>query len=363
LLLVADAALASASEPRIHVMGIWPDRMRYFDEQTDEFFSEFRVRRGVVWHQDAALLPDYSRLYVITDRLETVEVIDLAKSVVVDEFKLSSDSRTVRLLRMAVDPSGKAMYVSARPVMRKPDRLIAEKQQIVVYDLEAHEVKASFEPPKGVDFGRLGVSPDGKWLLLFGRDIHLLDTTNYEVVDKIVFSEPVGAGYGALRVSLDESEPGQGIYHGVFRTTDPFLRNAMFGVARLDLSSRQTEIFELGPALRLGSFTLSPDEKRGYAIAQGTGASEELNDLVVVDMENMRVLARKEGFEQGRPNSSLTVSGDGTKLYVSGVGDRIHVYDTSTLELRKSIFAGGDVMLPALVFPRSVLAGSAPGSE
>ncbi len=132
----------------------------------------------------------------------------------------------------------------------------------------------------------------------------------------------------------------------------------MFGVSRLDLKSRQLETFELGPALRLGLFTLSPDKTRGYAVARNTGASGELNDLVVLDIDNKRLLARKAGFEQGRPNGSLIVSGDGKKLYSSGAGDTIHIYDSSTLNLIQSVFAGGDVMLPARALPRSVLAGT-----
>ena len=284
LLLVAGASAARASEPRVHIMGVWPDRMRYFDEKSDDFVAELRVRRGAVWHHDAALLPDASRLYVITDRLESVEVIDLAERAVVDEFKLSTDSRKVRFLRIAVDPSGKRAYLSVRSVLQESDRLIPERPYIVVYDLDAHEVAASFEPPRGVDFNRLGISPDGSLLLLFGRDIHLLSTTSYEVVDKIVLSELQGAGYGPLQVRLWETEPG--FYYGVYRTTEPIFEKSMFGVGRLDLGSRQLETFEFGPA--------------------------------VLDMENTRLLARKEGFEQGRPNGSLIVSGDGKKLYSSG---------------------------------------------
>ena len=100
---------------------------------------------------------------------------------------------------------------------------------------------------------------------------------------------------------------------------------------------------------------LSPDKTRAYALARNTGASGELNDLLVVDMESKRLIARKEGFEQGRPNGSLIVSGDGTKLYSSGAGDAILVFDTSTLEHIRSISTEGDVMLPARALPRSVL--------
>ena len=159
-----------------------------------------------------------------------------------------------------------------------------------------------------------------------------------------------------VQIRLRETEPG--LYYGVYRTTEPIFKKSMFGVGRLDLRSRQLETFEIGPALRLGLFKLSPDKTRGYAVARNTGASGELNDLVVLDIENHRLLARKEGFDQGRPNGSLIVSGDGKKLYSSGAGDTIHIYDSSTLNLIQSVFAGGDVMLPARALPRSVLAGT-----
>ncbi len=45
-------------------------------------------------------------------------------------------------------------------------------------------------------------------------------------------------------------------------------------------------------------------------------------------------------------------------LEESGAGDAILVYDTSTLNLMQSVFAGGDVMLPARALPRSVLTGT-----
>ena len=127
----------------------------------------------------------------------------------------------------------------------------------------------------------------------------------FEVVDKIVLSEPERAGYGPLQVRLWKTEPG--LYYGVYRTTEPIFGKSMFGVGRLDLRSRHLETFEFGPTLRLGVFALSPDKTRAYAVARNTGASGELNDLLVLDMENARLLVRKEGFEQGRPNGSLIV--------------------------------------------------------
>lgn len=338
-------SVATAVEPRIFIVGVWPDRIRYFDEETESFVGELRVRYGAVWHQDAAILPDYSRLYVISDQLESVEIIDLAKLEVVDAFKLSTPTRKIRLLRIAVSPSGSHAFLSIASVQQETDRIVSERPRIVVYDLRSRQVVETIKPPRGAQRARMKVSPDGRSLFLFGRDIYELSTSSYEVVDTIALSEPRGGGYGAVRLlGLGETEPG--IYYGGFRTSDPFHAKNMFGVARLDLTRKELDIFELGPQVRVDLFALSPDGKRGYA---------GLTDFVIVDMETRQIVRRQDDFERGRANSSLIVSADGTKLYVSGVGDQIEVYSASDLAHLRSIFAGGDVMLPPRVIPRSVV--------
>jgi hypothetical protein len=75
---------------------------------------------------------------------------------------------------------------------------------------------------------------------------------------------------------------------------------------------------------------------------------------VAVDLETRKLLVRKERVEQGRQNTTLVVSGDGTKLFVGGVGPLIHVYDAKTLEPLRQIHAGGDIMNPPQPIPRSV---------
>ena len=71
-------------------------------------------------------------------------------------------------------------------------------------------------------------------------------------------------------------------------------------------------------------------------------------------MEKKKILLRKEDFERGRTNNSLIVSHDGKKLYISGVGDTMYIYDTETLERIKTVYAGGDFMLPPIEIPSSV---------
>lgn len=339
-----------APQPGIFLLGVWPDRIRLFDEKSDSFVSEFRLRHGAATEE--AHTPDFRRFYFITDRMESVEVVDPVQGVVVDVVRLSSESRKVRFFGATPDPAGKILYLDARTVRYETDRFIAEPPEYLVYDLEAKKIKATFELPKGASrpWGGVRVSPDGKWLYLFGRDIHVLSAEDYRLVDTIVLSKPIYAGYGPLRGGgLEETEPG--IYYGIYRTTEPFLKKSMVGVLRADLrdpAAKAIESFELGPQLRVGRFALSADGKLGYA---------GLNDLVVVSMEEKRILLRKENFEQGRTNNSMILSADGKKLYVSGVGDTIFIYSTATLEKIKSIFAGGDFFTSPVVLPRTALEG------
>jgi hypothetical protein len=114
---------------------------------------------------------------------------------------------------------------------------------------------------------------------------------------------------------------------------------------------KEVESFELGPDVKVGLFALSSDRKRAYA---------GVEDVIAIDMETRRIVKRVEGVEQGRTNNSLIVSSDGTKLYVSGVGDLIQVYDAETLAHLRNIFAGGDFMATPVAVPRAAAMSSAP---
>jgi hypothetical protein len=337
------------AEPRIFLMGVWPDRLRLFDEKTEEFVGEIRLRHGAAIGR--ANSPDYRRFYFVTGQMQSIEVVDIPSRTVVDELTLTDGSRKVFINAVAPDDPGKLLYLVVRSVGIEVDRYLAEEPGLIVYDLEANLIKQRFELPEeiatvgGPFSADLRVSPDGKSLFAFTRDIYELDTSTLEIIDKIVLSKPLHPGYGPFRgPSLYEIEPM--IYYGIYRTTEPYIEKSMLGVTRLDLRQKEMESFELGPQLNVRTFALSLDGKRGYA---------GMKDMIVIDMEARRVLNRKEGFEQGRANNSLIVSADGKKLYVGGVGDTIHVYDAENLEPLTEIFAGGDFMSEPIAIPRASL--------
>jgi DNA-binding beta-propeller fold protein YncE len=354
LLATLPGTQAIAADPKgsqVHLFGVWPNRLRVFDEVSEEFVSEIPLRYGAA--TNSAHSPDYSRFYFVTDRMESVEIVDLAKREVVDTVKLSAQSRQIRIGNVAVNPEGTLLYIAATPVTLEIDRFLPGEPEIFVYDLQAKRLSDSFQMPKEIPPGgfrpNIRFSPDGSSIFVFGRDVYQIRVSDNQLVDTITLSKPLLAGYGPLRgARMTEEAPG--LYFGLYRTRDPILKKRMVGVVQIDVVKKQVESFELGPELDVGILALSPDRKRAYA-----GPAE----VIAIDMESRRILKRVENVEQGRTNNSLIVSADGTKLYVSGVGDKIQVYDAAALTHLKDIFAGGDFMIPPIAVPRAATTISA----
>ena len=349
LILLLGGTLSEAAEPRVFIMGIWPNRLRLFDEASQEFVGELGLRHGAVTsYTVTAHTPDLTRLFFVTDRMEAVEVVDPARREVIDELKISTPGRRVRIFAVAPDTEGKRLYLRARGVALETDRYSPEDFQILIYDLDARELEATLRLPEEVDFDffdTMVVAPDGDSLFVIGREVYQLHPETLELIDRISWSKARASGYGGVGgAALTETAPG--IFYGAYSTTDPLLEKTMSGVLRLDLAKKSFESFELGPGLDVGTFAVSPDGTRAYA---------GLGDMVAIDLEKRRVLARKTSFERGRQNNTIIVSADGTEIYVSGVGYTMKVYDAVTLDLAREIDVGGDLMSPPFPLPRSVI--------
>ncbi|HSF16402.1 MAG TPA: hypothetical protein VLK65_12720 [Vicinamibacteria bacterium] len=339
-------SIRAQSEPTIFIAGVWPDRILFFDQTKDEFSEGLRLRHGAV--TDSSYTHDKRRFFLITDRMESVEVVDPVHREVIDELKLSTPELRVRIFGVFPNPAGTRVYLTVSLVRLLPDRYLRDQEyDIVLYDFEKHDVVERFSLPEEVQ-GRgfrapLHVPPGGESIYVLGRDIYEIDAQTHEVKDTWALSKPLLAGYGAVRgMSLTQTDE-PGVFYGIYRTKDPVQEKSLFGLAKMSLYERKVESYELGPELELGrGVAISPDRKRAYA---------GLKDLVVVDLETRKVILRKEGFERGRTNNSLIVSHDGTKLYISGVGDTVWVYDAASLELVKTVHAGGDFMMPPVEIP------------
>jgi hypothetical protein len=349
VLLTSISVLARESQTLI--MGLWPNELRLLDESTEEFVGSIHLRYGAVTgYGRTPHTPDFRRLYYITDRMEAVEVVDPEAHKVVDELRISTAARRVRILGVSPYPDGSRLILRVVAVGMDIDRFETEETEYLLYDLNEHAVKESFHLPKEVrpDFtSPFPFAPDGKTFFAFGRDVFELSATTREVVSKIALETKLEAGYGPLR-PFDLYSPEPGVYYGLVSTTDPFLKKAMTGVLRLDLAQRAASSFEIGPKIDASVFALSPDGKTGYA---------GVVDLAKIDMETGRIVALKKGFLKGRAATVLVLSADGTKLFITGIGNSIQIVDAESLELKRTLTLDRDLMANPL--PLSIRGGSA----
>jgi hypothetical protein len=343
--------VVSAVEPRIFVIGVWPNRIRFLDEATEDFVGEMALRNGAVTNVFGSdHTRDGRRFFFITDRMETVEVADLSSRKIVDEIKLSSPGRRVRFWSAAPNSSGTELYLVVNVVGMEVDRFVPEAVDVIRYDLRSHRELASFRFPAGMspDFlpPFVSLSPDDALLYAVADDIYVLDAKTYELVDRIELGTQRSPGFPAPRLGFGPTEAEPGVLFGINRSPDPVLGKAMLGITRVELATRRVESFDVGIDAAVEWLAVAPDGKRGYA---------GMRDLVAIDLDSHSVIARKDAVEQGRQNTTINVSADGARLYVAGVGPRIHVYDAVTLEPLRTIDAGGDMMNPPQPIPRSAL--------
>ena len=104
-------------------------------------------------------------------------------------------------------------------------------------------------------------------------------------------------------------------------------------------SIRDTSRVVIMPSMKV----VSPDRKRAYAV---------MNQLIAVDLERKRII---KTVDLERTRYVANISRDGKRLFVSGAAPYIHVYDTDTLNLIKTIELAGD---PALTGFRALPSGA-----
>jgi DNA-binding beta-propeller fold protein YncE len=345
------SGIAAAVEPRILVVGVWPNRVRFLDEATEEFVSEVTLRYGAVTNVFGSdRTADSRRFFFVTDRMEAVEVVDVPSRAVVDEVKLSSPERRVRIYGAAPDRAGTTLFLTVEAVGLEVDRFETETVDVVQYDLESRTVVQSFPLPSEISASFLPpilrVSPDGTSLYVFSGDVFVLDVKSQRILDRVEVTEPRAPGYGPAGFLFlpVESESDPEVFFGIYRNPDPILQKPMLGITRVDMRRREFEAFEIAPDSNVEWLAVSPDETRAYA---GMG------DLVAMDLTKRKLLARRQKVQQGRQSPGLVASADGTKLFVGGIGPVIEVYDGATLERLRSIEVGGDIMNPIQPIPRS----------
>jgi hypothetical protein len=326
--------------------GSYDKKILVIDEATMAVRDSMRVAIGVpigLW-----LSQDRRRLYVTDPSFEHIEIFDVATRKAVDRFTLSNDTMRVRLSGFSVDPLDRFAVVVAKTSARKKDRFEIGNPTLLKYDLAKKAVTDTIKWPLGEERegAQILFSPDGKLMYFFTtEDVLIYDTQTLKEVDRWDFKRALDDGMGRWDFGFPESlyeEPG--FFTGLFRTTDPVNRRELMGVARVDLVNKSVEYHSLGPNERVG-FALAPGRQRAYGLRQQVGNYQ----FWTFDLVEHRVTQRLE-FE-GRPRMGLTVSTNGSLLYVHTAGPTIDIYDAATLRLLRTVQYPADqtdiVVVPA----------------
>lgn len=330
--------VARAEQHDLMVMGIHPHALVVFDTSKDEVVAEIPVHGRAP--KEIECSPDGRHLYVTTEGRSQIEVVDFVNRKVEDVIRLAPDGYKYVIYGTALSPDGNVLYVHVKPVRLLADEYRAEAPEILAYDLKTHKSRKVAEMPEGV--ASLIAVGDGKRLIAWGRDLYFVDIAAGKIVDTFTLETP-GSAHGPLdSLPLFAQFEQSGIFSLPYYTANSLNGRALMGLVNIDVATGKTDLVELGPAVPLFSAVVSPDRKKAYAV---------MNQLVAVDLDGRRVT---NIIELDRTKYVTNISRDGRKLYVSGAGPFMDIYDTQTLKQIKKIDLSGDGSVTSLrVVPHS----------
>jgi DNA-binding beta-propeller fold protein YncE len=348
LLLVVVLASAAAAQGLMYA-GVWPGDVLIMDEATGSIKDRIHLKHGPALSLTRS--QDRKKFYAVTGFMQTIEIVDLDSNQVVDEVTFSEGNRkTIFTRSLAVHPDGLTLFAPVRTTTKEIDRYNIEKPQLAKINIRDKKIEKTLElPPEYGQAGQVGlmrVSPDGKFLYVFSRDVLVIDAAEFKLVDKILLDRPMNPGLGLFRFgSSFESHDEPNALTFVYNSTDPATNRAMMGIARFNLVDRSLDFYETGPAVG-GSFAVSPDHKRAYIVRNQVGQDE----FYVFDLDAKRLLKRQE--YGGRPRTAIKVSSDGKKVYLHQAGNTIDYFSADTLQFEKRVELPGDFTTDLFVFPR-----------
>jgi DNA-binding beta-propeller fold protein YncE len=340
-LLALFAAVASAGTLYLPA---YPNAVLVFDEAKGQIVDRIPLVTGTP--MSIRLAQDHKKIYVTTIDHNGIEVIDVATRKVINHFELNTPTKQYRFRGGAADPDGKLFYTVTREIDKLPEHFDVARAKYTVIDLAQQKiVKTADMSVEDERINRISfeVSPDGKYLYQFGPQIKILQTSDFKVVDTLDLASPDSEGMENIRLGGDLdliSQPG--MHTSIFNSADPIVHNRVFGLARLDLATRQVTYSPIGPAPSgTAGLQVTPDKKFAYTVVANGANGNKRCEFWKFDLSSDRVTDRVE--VACRTRFSLGMSSDGKKLYFYGAGFEIEVYDTATLKLEKTWDLNNDV--------------------
>lgn len=328
------------------IIGGRPNRIMLLDEATGKLIGDIRTKTGTP--ESLNVSHDKKRLYMMDVSMENIEIADIASRQIIDHFTLSEGNKKVRLRSYEADPLHRFIILLTKSYTKLPDRWEIGPPTLLQYDLKEHKVMRTIPWPKGEEreFVGLRISPDGKYLYLFGDDILVYDTTDFKEVDKWEISKPLEDGFGRINFNaMDDTYEEPGYYTGLFTVQDPVEHRRIMGIGRVNLGQKTVDFAAIGPATGV-SFALAPGREFGYGLHSEIGKYE----FWTFDLKNHRVANRAEFT--GRPRMSLKTSSNGKVLYVFTAGNTIDLYDAANYKFLRTITLEADETTGLQVLPR-----------
>jgi WD40 repeat protein len=364
LLLSSLHALSSSAAPNdapgLIYLATWPHQILVFDSSQEKIIDHIDLTTDIA--QQIVVSPDRKKLYGYTVKDNSIVTVDLATRKQVSVFPLNEPNRSVRLLGLAPDPSGKFLYSLGPSVIKQADHYDIEPVKLMVIDLENHKISRSVDFPKDesvVGFWRIQMkfSPDAKYFYMFLGSVLVFDSQTLQLVKKIDLADPHVPGIANVIFNPVEEEPAEdpneepGKLTNVFMSTDPYVHRAVFGIAKIDLANLSFDFTPIAPATTLSMTPLlyTPDHSVGYTVAINGTPGNRRCEFWAFDMKTRKLINKKE-FE-GRNRFSFGLSADGTKILIYGAGYEIDVYDAKTFEFRRNIPLPGDMTSNIIVMP------------
>ena len=337
---VSAGTPAQAQGQELYVVAMHPRSLLLFDGSRDEIVGEIQTRGRNP--REVVPSPDGRFVYTTTEGRAQLEMINLQTRKVERVFDLAPPGYRLTIYGVAINSKGDRLYAHVKPVRELADEYRVDPPQIWAVDVNTGKSEKIVEVPQGV--AALVMTKDGRRLIAWGRDLYYIDLAQGRITDTFPLFNRNLPGQGPLdTLPLFIEYERSGVLSCPYYTTDPILKKILFGLANLDLNTGKVDLVELGPAIPLYSSVVSGDRKRAYGV---------MNQLVAVDLPAGRVL-NVQDLE--RTQYITNISRDGKKLYVSGASYFIHVYDTETLKLIKTVKLSGDTSIAFSAIPAAAV--------
>lgn len=315
-------------------MRIWPDRIIKFDPVSDTVVKTMTNKNGVAHGMD--LTHDKKRFLVTTGQRTAIEVRDVKSGDLMAEHYFSEPGWLYRIGDVRELPGGTHWYVQLNRMKREPDHFKPEKDEWLLYNHTTWEIDERMsELPKAIRRGAQ-MSPDGKVWHVFDGDFKVIEHGTWKELGKIDLKTPRYTGMNALSIRGDDWWDGRnpGAYRVGYSMTDPVKTNrTIVGVLDIDLVHMKVKnLKEWGASPGTNRFFRTKDLKFGIGTTWDRGrrdassGDDPVITLLNIDLDNGKVL-RKSRVDVRNGLGLRAISPDGKKLYLTGRGHELVVYD------------------------------------